>query len=64
MMGGVMSPPVTSGGRHRHFGGKTGDSPGTDPVGHCTMSRLFNVEMERAMPTGRRVVIARMTSRR
>ena len=43
----------------RAFWQETSDSPGMDPVGHCTMSRLFNVEIERARLTGRRVVIVR-----
>ena len=62
--GGVTSPPVTSGCMYGHFGGKTGDSSGADPVGHCATSRLFNVEMERARPMGRRVVVVRTTFRR
>ena len=62
--GGVTSLPVTSGGTYGHFGRKTSDSLGTDPVGHCATSSLFNVEMERARQTGRRVVVVGMTSRR
>ena len=60
--GGVTSPPVTSGGMYRHYGRKTGDRPVADPVGHCTTSGLCNMEMERARPMGRQVVIIGTTS--
>ena len=60
----MTSPPVTSGGTYGHFGRKTSDSLGMDPVGHCAMSGLFNVEMERARLMGRQVVVVRTTSRR
>ena len=33
MKGGVMSLPVTPGGVYEHFGGKTSDNLGMDPVG-------------------------------
>ena len=34
VQGGVMSLPVTPGDAYEHFGGKTGDNLGMDPVGH------------------------------
>ena len=32
--GDVTSLPVTPGGAYKHFGGKTSDNLGMDPVGH------------------------------
>ena len=34
MRGGMMSLPVTPGSAYEHFGRKTSDNVGMDPVGH------------------------------